>query len=1444
MIGAASDTLKVRYKRPGLIRAGFRYQDLIAIEVLVRFYRDRSIYQWVELDSEDAQFGGIDDIVACRPDGRFDLLQVKFTADPAAPATTLNWAWLLARRPKGSSLLQKWSATVTRHRNLGGLASAGLRTDRTPDLAFIASLSGARVDFTRVEPAVQAEIAAQLGGMQVAQAFFASFDFHHSQPILSDLEGRLQSDVAFDLDGSAWLSFRDAVETWATLKNRPEPDGRILHEHLRQALSSGRPRPMPQDFEVPKGYQPPDAAFADVLLKRVAEADGATVLVGPPGRGKSTFLSYCVERLLEAGHVVVRHHYFLDLTDRSSGRFHYREIASSLVSQLEAQTRNLNLDSKDLAGAIGAVGQVQAGAGRLIVVVDGLDHVWREGRPKEHMAQLFAELLPLPPGVTLIVGTQPAPDQELPVKLLQYAPRAQWLELPLMSHEAVAHWLGEQDDAGRLNIQQEGVLRARTRADLAAAFSDISGGLPLHLIYAFEALVRSGATLTKAMIEALPPCPGGDIRRYYAGLWAQAGSRAQEILHVMAALPFAPPPLGLRRLFAEIGDVEALARIDHLLDHRDLGVYPFHGSLFAYVQEQAGAAAALAARKPQILQWLEYEAPAYWRWAWLWLTKAQFGDDTALANLPNRDWAVTALVAAYPIDQIITILRGAEVAAFARFDLARTLELRMLRSRIENGAEFQTDHWDLFFAAALEVTPDPYPLADLRANLLDLDPASVALVLRRSDPSERSVLARKALDEFNRRLLRQAKRDPAWRQDVHDSVGQIIAHLQIVDMSLLTKFSRQFRGADALLTAFAREALRHQEARKVLNLAAVAQGPELNAEVVAAACLEGLDPFSVGSHLKLSEDPRLHALSLLLGGAPPALSDEFDFRPLFEDRDLTDQNSETRLFVNKFFFRAFCAALGHGTRPSAPGGGATSEQTWFVEALEELADMAQAIVEAWLHDREPPTMAAFYAGLAPIVAPQGSYKVYARYDILRRAVLDVAVDLQLLGLAISRTNLISDTDIEAAAASSLWLDESWLYAFSTRPLQIHARSGAEAIALRLFKHLDGEVTQFAERTELCIRLSVFCVEHDLPQLAADALRRAANGVTSYGWRKDLFGYEVLASVELLLGDEDTDAASVLLSLAPIFDQITEFTDGDETDHIRTEFYKLLAFHRPDRAGAAYGHLIHNEQWRYADELLLSLAATLPAGPRRQAVLSTFIQPTEQRWLVAAAAKGDVNSVSALANVNRFLGATATTSAKAGAERTVKEELFDISPFQPHELDRLIAELSKERVIDRGKALLRWFDCWNGKGRGLEILKALETSKAEDGYWVFSEVYDAAFRTSMKLEGRSSAFKWLVLAHRSNSGWQLWQASADQALKRLDIVAEHYPERWREFVLETAVRRERGRDDRSPLLGMSRLVYLLLKVGEASLAKAVTGTLVATLRAETAEQPLPPLAWAE
>ena len=129
----------------GKLRAGFQYQDLVAIEILIELYTDGHLYHWVQLYSVEGRYQSIDDVVARQPDEICELTQGKFAVEPGARASKLSWTLLTKRVREHWSLRQKWSNTIVRHGRAGKLAIAVLKTGRIPDDKFAECLHGRRV---------------------------------------------------------------------------------------------------------------------------------------------------------------------------------------------------------------------------------------------------------------------------------------------------------------------------------------------------------------------------------------------------------------------------------------------------------------------------------------------------------------------------------------------------------------------------------------------------------------------------------------------------------------------------------------------------------------------------------------------------------------------------------------------------------------------------------------------------------------------------------------------------------------------------------------------------------------------------------------------------------------------------------------------------------------------------------------------------------------------------------------------------------------------------------------------------------------------------------------------------------------------------------------------------------------------------------------------------
>jgi len=262
-------------KRAAITRTAFEYQDLIGIDILINFFRDPKLYQWVELESENREAGYLDDIVAARTNGDFEYIQVKFTVDPNK--YLLDWEWLLERKAHGTSRLKKWATSLSRLTKFGAVHLAELRTNRRPNAEFQGALDQDRIQLNRLSANRREAVEKEVGGPKQAKAFFEAFIFRHSEtPDAEGLERRLKAKVIpTDTTIEGWLLLRAQVRRWATHKSQPEPDGKVRHQHLVQIISKKRPRPIPQNFVVPSVYAIPDLRFHDDFLKRIIKGRAA-----------------------------------------------------------------------------------------------------------------------------------------------------------------------------------------------------------------------------------------------------------------------------------------------------------------------------------------------------------------------------------------------------------------------------------------------------------------------------------------------------------------------------------------------------------------------------------------------------------------------------------------------------------------------------------------------------------------------------------------------------------------------------------------------------------------------------------------------------------------------------------------------------------------------------------------------------------------------------------------------------------------------------------------------------------------------------------------------------------------------------------------------------------------------------------------------------------------
>ena len=1441
------------FKRTGVVRGGFEYQDLVAVEVLIRFLRDRDLYEWVQVEAEDTAYQAIDDVVACRRDGQLELTQVKFTPDPLHPDRNLSWEWLTRRKPNGTSLLQKWANTALAHRGDGWLAQAMLKTDRVPDPEFAKCLDGSRVDYLRLTSATKGIVDDQIGSEEACCEFFEAFQFMHSMPRYDDYEEFLRSQLEHDTDKNGWAYFRQEVRHWAMRKNAPRPDGKIRHFHLLQVFAPDRPVALRQDFAVPPNYRVPDGAFHEEFIVEATTADGVVVLWGPPGRGKSTYLSHCVSELTWQDEVVcIRHHYFLRLDDRGEGRFSYFAIERSLIKQL-VDTGLPGVPQRDgLANALAAAASEARRSGRrLVVVVDGLDHVWRDRRDLAQMELLFDALLPLPEGVRLLVGTQRVEDKHLPRELLRVLPKDRWTELPTMSVTAVREWLTSHAAGDRLRVAESQVKTHEEVIDeLGSALHEHSAGLPLHLVYSLEALLKSGEPLTVDAVLQLPACPSGEIVGYYESLWIGLSAGAKRALHLLAGLKFSPPSFGLGRcLTADVIWWQVLEEIGHLLDSREASVVPFHGSLFAFLRDRPDHRQAFLSLAPNVLKWLDEDSPKYWHRAWLWVMRADLGDPTDLVQGPSRDWSIDWIVSGYPVDQLVYILNRAEEAALDAFDLPRLIRLRCLKTRALNARKYQSNEWESFWETSLALSRD----RDLHAVLWDSLPGLETEELPAVADFGRGIPAdagEDVIDELNRRNAAAASTDDHGHWDTYsNAVVQVVAHQPEERADRVIAFAED-SGAEGLLEVYTTESLRAGNHHNVLAMGSRRSAHGLDRDVLAALCLEGIGP-SAKPGLLAADRPAYGCLALLKTGEYTGCLAEADVSHLWSIQEDSGLPHAVRQSGYDVFFTSLAAALSGRVAGPRAELGEVGNGTWLGSAMRALERLAGEIGSGWLTGQRWPTLRDVYRTFTLSLPSVPSFKERSAIVGVRLALQDIAIDLCLLGTGLLGAPRIDSQDMRAASTSPLWSMEAWLETFSDRPVPVHSAEGAEALLELIATDLKDRVVDFSERAAIAAKAARFALEHDLHERCREELRRAADCLLAYGYRKDVFVFEVLSAVRLFADQGDKEARATFLSLAKEIEAITDYTDGAETRHARSKLHQGIAHLFPERMPALYAQLIAAQDWYRAEELAKTWTEKIPAEsePGRM-LLATLISPGE--FNTAWEAAGTMTDGTSMRKIlGRLTGRDGPLPEEgygtSGSSNDEQRETPDVSGFDPGHLSDFVRSAREDvSLTGAGAAVSQWLACWDAQGRHADALDDFDKLVRTDGVrFDLVEALDTAFEVSRNREGRSRAYVWLVRAMVESRGWVRWWSSDERFRARVRAVAQEYPEKWRDFIVETSRTEPLGDfEDNGISVGLSRLVYFLVEVGENELAKRCAMEMVEIFRNEVSEQPLVEPDWAQ
>lgn len=1467
-------------KNTAITAAGYVYQNRQGLRVLCDWLDAPSRYAKVkfECDVEADAPTGLDDIVVERADGLQDLKQVKFTPNPNAHP--LSWVWLLEKSGKterSRSMVKKW---FDAYRSLDStrIGNLSLLTNRRPDAEVEACLVGDKIDFTKVPDPRRAALIAELGDEKNCEEFLGRLQIMHSDMGYETLEQEINARLRAHGTAEGIAVLKNVALNWATQKNSPPPSGWITLSDLRAILQANPPAPLLEDFAVPKGYEVPDADFHDTFVENVlCSAGKAIVLTGPPGRGKSTYLSALCDTLADKDIPTVRHHYFLSTTDRGRDRVHSYVVEESIRSQIERFHSGVSRPPGGLRALLEATAAHYKPLGKpFVLILDGLDHVWRiNAEDKRPLEDLFAQLEPCPGNLVLLVGTQPVDDAQLPADLLIAAPKSSWKTLPAMSGDAVLSYLRQAVQAGRLStgiepdepeVAEPPAVAAAHKAvaedelqSAAAVLRARTNGHPLHVIYATSALVLAGGKVTWWDVEQLTGDLSQEAKFYYGSLWERLLPSLKDALRLVCAFPFFWP----KTAFGQIASAMKLAtpeieKVEHLLHSSAAGLKVFHESLAMYVRSTDGYADRIAVLRPEVARWLQNSAPNALRVNWLWTVQAQLGDPSHLIAGLTRDWVLLRLEEGYPQSLFDTLITDAVAAALDRAEFAQAYRLQHLRARMVEGSRYQMSDEDMARLASYTWTlaSDDGVLREAIASRHETDIKLVAALGLALQARGNHVVAETCGEEALRRFRGASRFSSEYATgnglDAFRFLAGAFARLGAVGTTpeglehLVNKAHpegwlprvRLMTGEGQLDELMSLAASMDEGWRKcAVSDACLRASAQVNASIVERSDFNALakTPFVVAV-----ETAHTRAVTPLNAAIPIDWLGRLDYR---------ERKQALARLVHHWFFSAVHLSLRMAAEGQiefsfvrAPVYADRENITVFLDAL---SGVAVQVAHHWWRG-EFVDFHELYELLEPVGFRhfRQSHDWQSAAEDFRAALHRVACDVRLGSILLDHATEADLTEETLAAAGSFtWFDAASFREQYVAGLLTRMSDEAAAAFVRSQHELfNAEVRQETSvHLQTPLQLCGIAVAHALVVQARSLCRQTWELATGFSHRKDPTLNNTLDAISFLVEAAPREARRLLAQVAAQVHSVLDYTDGSGTRHVLTEADTLLSKLAPAALVAKYEEHVDGGQWSQAENCLNAYVEQgVKAGWPLDALMRTGLHPEVGDVLQRLAKGGVAGATERLQVLNAHGGwgiGVLEREGHAGSNTDGKPFDGDVSTFEPEQLKALLDRLSGGGYDDEA-TLLAWYRYWESQGQGKRLLDALDASLLSDrgrGRDLL-HLSGRAFHTRRRLGGLKAAWKYLVSAQINGGAWIGYMEREEETLARLDLVAQYYPKRCDDFVTETAYAMF-GEPERPRFAPGEAMVYFYVKQRRIDAAIAFAQVMVDCVLEDTRTLPL-------
>jgi hypothetical protein len=1371
------------------IRSGYSFEDIQVFKHCVNWLIDPKIFKEIRIQYTPEELTirhfAIDDITVTRTDGIKEYYQLKHLQNPDRDL----WDFKLLKSKGLKSWIKSFLLLIEYGPVYGALVTNG---KISIDLSgLITERKFAQHRIAKEFPDDWQTLTEQFSAGEL-EVFFNEFEFKFEEPGIAELEASLREVMYKQL--KVTKAGVDSLLLYISSQGREKYPKIFTLDEIRACLSWDNPRPLDQNFEIPQDFEFFDRAFHETLLKELNDPKGGIkVFTGKPGSGKSTYLSKLYSILKKNGVMTFRHHYHLNPKDSSyTERLNNDRVKEALKAEFKKQKNNvikelgeINTEHIQIREFIDRIAEYhRERQSTFILIIDGLDHVIREGKSRGALVEFLNDILYPQQGYWLIFGTQEMATPCFPKIVEDYAPRGSWIQIPGLQRGQVAQ-------IARKIFKEVSKSHKTYFRECTDRLFELSEGNPLHLRYLLNELTTSNGHFSTYDLDRLKPY-NGDISNYYSALWKTLPCLAQSLCYAITALDFR---LQQEQLFslascltrypAEVS--EAFRDIKHLIRTELSGIAVYHNSFQVFMNNQPELKEQQTALYFTLREWLKLPAQEELRWSEAAKVEYYLGNPEPLLAYDNN-WIINSFLECRDQHQIVKLLDLATKAAFEFDRPDKVIYFSTVSFYFENRAynlsETLSELWSTSFQSQTNLKisyPDFSTLSHYQVKEILIALKNKGMIDEIPEEAKERIDDLYRLNNF----------------EEHDNITndwiEILHAFPSNGLKSIFSFLKQFRkpGTSAsFYTVYTRFLINHAspqigQIQELLKLKLTAEEREGIFSVLKKSdMITGVYFWrDTISRSRRNSDPGQSYYGIFSGLQQPAPSvlPGFNAFPDEETYQGSDKSAEMiKLYQNTFDTAYFNTLAGadHTVKKFL----AKPSEHWTVQLAKITVLIATEIAGKFSGDKriQLDDILSNFRDLAELDFSH-DFKIYE----IRRSVIPSVIDKVVWLIQVTNKRNGYEPGLDKEELDYLF-HHPWYYQHRIFELIKSKMALVSEKALTHFKdqelgRLGAEISPFNDKAKRILELALLYKNFEEGLHLKGLLEQSARNILSYGHHKDITLHNILQGLDILIKSGSTQAGNYIRQVFPYVYHIEKLTDGDETGTFISEYYLLLAQYDTKLLRNFYFHRLQTREYLDSELLWGSVVKTLDLNdPIAKAVAYTAIdfsghtslqdriqeQPAQQVLSKITAKFGDIDH------------SREEREPSPRAPRTTKVyPVYKIIPGTLQEEYQKLEAKGEHAPVDIWYFLNRWAEYWlkkqatNPEPLLQEIIQVLGDEPWGFGTQILPIIFPYALKVDKKL-----AFDCLCWQMIAVSGWAGGYMTADEDAQDVwSLVLKHFPE---------------------------------------------------------------------